>query len=261
MNSSPPCFWIDASLADIDAAVFHRVQVETEIGAGPHFSAKFQVAGGAAQREIFNAIKRIVAAADGPIVGQTEHFAVERAVPDIGREESALARKHLQRFVIGGEVKDRYFLDAKNGMVSDGAVVRKNVEFGRGEPPPRFWNLAIGDESVVDDVFSVFALAPFPFEIEGIAGGEQAGTRHDLGLRGSAHIVKDSRLGVYVVLGVIAVELGSVQKVFIADVAPRLHVAGVVVVIHRVGIQFLVDAFNVNVAAQVSKIAIRFLCL
>ncbi len=113
----------------------------------------------------------------------------------------------------------------------------------------------------MDDVFSIHSLAPFAFEVERIVGGEQPGPRHNLGLRRAAHIVEDSRLGVDVVLGVIAVELGPVQKVFIADVAPGLYIAGIVVVIHRVGIQFLVDAFQVDVAARVAKIAIRFLCL
>ena len=126
-------------------------------------------------------------------------------------------------------------------MIGDGAIAGKNIELGAGEPPPGLWNLAIGDESFVDDVLSVHALAPFAFEIKRVVGGQQAGTRNDLGLRRAAHVVEDAGLGVDVVFGAIAVELGPVQEIFIADVAPRLHVAGVVVVIHRVGIQLLVD--------------------
>ncbi len=242
-----------------DAAIFHGVHVEAEIGAGPHLAAQFEGVRGAAKREVLNAIKRIVAAADGPIVGQPEHFAVSGAVSDVGREETALARKHFQRFVIGGEVKNRHPLDAKQGMVRDGALAGKDVELGAGEPPPRFGNLAIGDEAIVHDVLSVHTLAPFAFEVERIAGGEQAGARNDLGFRGAAHVVEDARLGVHVVLGVIAVEFGAVQEIFVADVAPGLYVASVVVVIHGVGVQFLVRHFQMDVAAQVAQVAIGLL--
>ena len=51
---------LDYAIADIDAAIFHRVQLDTEIGTGSHFSAKFQVAGRSAKREIFNSIKRVM---------------------------------------------------------------------------------------------------------------------------------------------------------------------------------------------------------
>ncbi len=113
---------LDHAVADIDAAIFHRIEVETEIGAGPHFAAKFQRMRRAPQREVLDAIERVVAAADGPIVCQPEHLAVDGAVPDVGSEETALARQRLQRFVIGREIKDRHLLDPKHSVVSDGAV-------------------------------------------------------------------------------------------------------------------------------------------
>src|ERR1700733_2922427 len=118
---------------------------------------------GAPSREVLNAIERIVAAADGPIVCQTDHFAVGGTVSDIGGEETALTRQYLQRFVINGKIKNRHSLNAKNGAVSDGALVGKDVELGGGKPPPRFGNLAIGDESVVDNVLSFDPFAPFAF--------------------------------------------------------------------------------------------------
>src|SRR5580704_9416903 len=135
-------------------------------------------------------------------------------------------------------------------MIRDSAIARKDIEFSGRETPPRLGNLAIGDESLVDDVFSFGPLAPFSFEIKRIVGGEQAGARYNLGLRSAAHVVEDARLGVDIVGGAVAVDFGAVLEVFVADVAPGLHVAGIVVVIHGVGIQLFVHAFQVDVAAR-----------
>ena len=76
-------------------------------------------------------------------------------------------------------------------------------------------------------------------------------------IRCAANVVENTRLGVHVVGSVIAIELGPVQEVFIADIAPGFHVAGVVVVIHGVGVHLLVNALQVDIASQVPQIAIR----
>src|ERR1700691_5299568 len=98
---------LDHAAADIDAAILYRIDVEAEIGARAHFTAEFDRFGGPPRREVLNTSQRIVASADGPIVGQTEHFAEGGAVPDVGRHETALARQFLKRFVIEREIEKR----------------------------------------------------------------------------------------------------------------------------------------------------------
>src|SRR5579862_9920654 len=81
--------FLNHATANIDPAIFHRVQVETEIGAGPYLAAHFERVSGPAQREVLNPVQRIVAAADGPVVSQPEHLAVQRTMSDVGSEETA----------------------------------------------------------------------------------------------------------------------------------------------------------------------------
>src|SRR6202042_2235694 len=97
---------LNHAVANVDTAILHRVEVQVEIGAGPHFTTHFERAGGASLGEVLNAIERIVAAADGPIVSQTEHFAEGGAVSDVGSEETTLARQLLERFVIDREIEN-----------------------------------------------------------------------------------------------------------------------------------------------------------
>ena len=79
-------------IATLLQAIFHAIEVESEIRAGRDLSAKIKRAGQAAQAVIDALIAKVVAAIDGPIVSQAEELSVECAAAKVRSQESALAR-------------------------------------------------------------------------------------------------------------------------------------------------------------------------
>jgi hypothetical protein len=98
-------------------------------------------------------------------------------------------------------------------------------------------HLAIRNESAVQDVFLVDALGPLTFEIEGIAGGQNARTRLDFGGRSAINLVENACLVINVVGGVIAFYLVTVKKMLETNVSARYSISRVTVVIDFVGVQ------------------------
>src|SRR6202167_105435 len=168
--------------------------MESEIRAGRDFSTKIDGAGQAAQAVIHAFIAQIVAAIDGPIVSQAEKLAVERAAAEAGRQKTAFTRQPLECFVESGEIEERHARKVKGGVVADRAIMRNDIELGGLEPPPGLRNSTIRDESFVQNVAIRLTLRSFALEVERIAGGQQAGPRHDLGRRCPAHVPEDPGL-------------------------------------------------------------------
>ena len=167
-------------IVKLQAAVVHAEKTEVEIGARLYFPAQIVGMSEAPLGEILDAVQRVVASIDGPIVGDAQHLAEARATAYVGRQEAALPRHLLERFVIRGDVEYRHALDAKDRVIGDGAVVGDDVELWRSQFPPRLRHFAVGHIAVMDDVAIFLPLRPFAFEIKRIAGREQARTSHDL---------------------------------------------------------------------------------
>src|SRR5580658_9850703 len=113
-----PALFLNHAIADVHAAVAHGIQIEREVRTGLNLSPEVECVRVPARGEILNSIESVVAAADGPIVGQADHASIQRTVADIWRHESALPRYSLQRFVVNREIEQRKILDMKNRPVS-----------------------------------------------------------------------------------------------------------------------------------------------
>ena len=137
----------------------------------------------------------------------------------------------------------------KSGMVADGAIVRNDIELGPGKPPPGLGNSAIGDEAFMQDIAIFLALCPLALEVEGVAGGQQSRTRHNLGWRCPAHIPEDPGLVIVVVGAVIALDFVAFQIILEPDMSARLYYACVFVVIYFISLKLPVCGIQHNVAA------------
>src|SRR5579862_2346639 len=117
----------------------------------------------------------------------------------------------------------------KDRFVGDGALAGHDVELGSREVPPRLGNSAIRHKAFMNDVAVFGALGPKALEIKRIAGGQQAGTRNDLRDGGAPEIVKETRLGIHVVVPVVTFELRPIEEVLVADVSTEIGFAGFLV--------------------------------
>src|SRR5260370_9626919 len=86
-------------VADHDAPAVHTVEVEIEVGAGPHFTAKVERMGEAPRTEILAFVQQVVTAIDGPVIPGSENRAVSRTMAGVGRHEPAFTWVLLERFL------------------------------------------------------------------------------------------------------------------------------------------------------------------
>src|SRR6266404_5282619 len=129
--------------ADLEALVVHPVQREVKVRTWTHFAAKVEVMSHPALGEILAAVHQVITAVDGPEIAAPYHVAAPGAVPDVGRQEPALARRALQGLVDHRHVEHRDPAEPEDGAIGHRPVPRDNVEFRAGELPPRSGHLAV----------------------------------------------------------------------------------------------------------------------
>src|ERR1700687_2109291 len=113
----------------------------------------------------------------------------------VRRQESAFTRRLLERFVKRRRIKQWKLTNVKHGVVGNHAVMRDDVEGGRGQPPPRSGHFAIRHEAIVQYITIFFTFGPLSLEIKGVIGRQKSWPRDDLGGRSSVYIVEDSGFG------------------------------------------------------------------
>src|SRR5215469_8114572 len=101
-----------------------------------------------------------------------------------------MPRNLLERFVKKWRVEEREAAQQKDRAVSLGVLAGDHVEARPFQPPPGMGNAAVGQETVVQDVFIFDALAPLTFEVVRVGAGEHTGTSIDARRAGTAHIVE-----------------------------------------------------------------------
>ena len=257
-NVAPPSFR-DAAVVELQPAVLDAVEHGVEIGALARLAPQFHVVGKAALREVLHPVRCVIAAVDGPVVGQPDHEAPAGAVADIRHQESAPARRLFERFVKHRRVEHREFAQAEDRPVRDRPIARHDVELGAAESPPWRGHFAVGDQPLVQDVLVADPLGPFALEIDGVIGGEHAGPGVDAGDAGPVDFVHRALLGLGVVIHVVGPDLLVPLEIVVVDVTARGEVAGFAVVVDLVRLEEHGGAFHFRVAAQMVLWAFRLL--
>ena len=209
--------------------------------------------------KVLPAVQHVIAAINRPIVASAHHIAAARAVARVGRQETAFAGRFLQRFVERRGVKQGDAPQSKGRMVGDGVVARYHLELGAAQFPPGTGHFAVRNKPAVENELFLDPLGPFAFEIEGVAGGQDARPRLDLGRRSSAHLVKLARLVIDVVIGAVAFHLVAVEEMLEFHVAAGVQFGGIGVVVDFIGLQLHFIGFHFYVAAETAPRAFRLL--
>src|SRR5260370_12895869 len=175
------------------------------------------------------------------------------------RHGAALTRVLLERFVKRRCIKQRKALDLKDRVVCNHTVVRDDIEGRRGQAPPRSGDFAIRYEAFMQHITVFFTFCPFPLEIKGVTGRQEAGSRDDLGGRNAVYIVEDSGFGSDVILAVIAVDLVALDEILEVNMPSSLRLASVFVVVDLVRQELFFSGLEMRMPAHMADRSLRFL--
>src|SRR5581483_11491401 len=115
--------------------------------------------------EVLHVVGGIVTTVDGPEESKTDHVAAGGAVADVRHQKSGTPRSFFERLIKERRVKEWEFAEQELGAVRFGRFTWDYIEARAFQAPPGVGHFAVGEKTLMQDIFFVNTLRPLSLEV------------------------------------------------------------------------------------------------